>query len=371
MNPTGSQCQSPHVCQVPHERQTPHVGQPTGIGARAVSTLRDNRGGGFLRLPRAISRGLGGVFALCLGAMAVLVGSPGCGGGLGNDDDQVPSAADLDDDGYNADVDCDDTDVNSAPSMSEQCDGKDNNCDGTIDEGLDQDNDSDGYSACPSINHLDPDCNDALDTDFPGAEEICDGHDNNCDGQVDEGFDQDADGVSSCATPADCDDMSSTVAPGAEERCDALDNNCNGQVDEGLPGDSYEPNDSREAPSELGTVGAEPLRIVAAVSATSDLDWYRFELSSSSPATRLRVRLENLPSGADYAVSLFAGEAEAAVGVTDTVPGETPEYVLELAQLPTVPDQFHVQVAWRQGTYGCPPYTLVLSLEADSPVRER
>ena len=43
------------------------------------------------------------------------------------------------------------------------------------------------------------DCADGSDAVHPGATEICNGKDDNCDGKIDEGFDQDNDGTPSCA----------------------------------------------------------------------------------------------------------------------------------------------------------------------------
>ncbi|MEM9069118.1 MAG: MopE-related protein [Myxococcota bacterium] len=60
-------------------------------------------------------------------------------------------------------------------------------------------------------------------------EERCDGFDNDCDGFVDEGFDQDGDGVSSCS--GDCDDGDAAVFPGAPESCDGVDRNCDGALE--------------------------------------------------------------------------------------------------------------------------------------------
>lgn len=106
-----------------------------------------------------------------------------------------------------------------------------------------------GYSALPG------DCNDQSDVVFPGNLEICDGLDNNCDGNVDEQaqnavqcfVDGDGDEIGigvpfqACACPAgystitgDCLDTQASVHPGAEESCDGLDNDCDGQLDEGV-----------------------------------------------------------------------------------------------------------------------------------------
>ena len=61
-----------------------------------------------------------------------------------------------------------------------------------------------------------------------------------------DGFGDDATGVEQCAQPAntvtiggDCDDADSTIYPGATELCDGFDNNCNGVSDEGLIFNTY------------------------------------------------------------------------------------------------------------------------------------
>jgi uncharacterized protein (TIGR02145 family) len=90
----------------------------------------------------------------------------------------------------------------------------------------DIDYDNDGYSVNQG------DCDDANAQVNPGATEIEDGVDNDCDGDIDEGFDVDGDGYS--VNQGDCDDANSNVFPGAPELEDGIDNDCDGEIDEGF-----------------------------------------------------------------------------------------------------------------------------------------
>ncbi len=74
------------------------------------------------------------------------------------------------------------------------------------------------------------DCDDANPTVHPDGAEACDGLDNDCDTLVDEGFDTDGDGLTSCG--GDCDDLDAFRHPGASERCNGLDDDCDLAVDE-------------------------------------------------------------------------------------------------------------------------------------------
>jgi hypothetical protein len=159
-------------------------------------------------------------------------------------------------------------------------DDKDNDCNGLTDEPgaggctnyyLDNDGDGFGVGAANTSNCLcnDPgigyskfgnDCNDMSTQFHPGAVEICNNVDDNCNGETDESgskgctvyyHDLDGDGFgssndSSCMCKSkqtsewilqtgDCDDTPGSGAkihPGVDEACDAVDNNCNGKTDE-------------------------------------------------------------------------------------------------------------------------------------------
>lgn len=201
----------------------------------------------------------------------------------------VNLSVDLDNDGWGGDQttclckiqpgyvtksgDCNDADNKISPQGTETCNSVDDDCDGQIDEisalgcqkfYLDTDNDTFGVAAdslclCqPTDNYVATvpgDCNDTLFNIHPMAVELCDGFDNNCNGQADEGvkttyyIDVDNDGhgavyntKEACQTPlgytdlgGDCNDFNPTIFPSASELCDKTDNNCNGTVDEGLP----------------------------------------------------------------------------------------------------------------------------------------
>ena len=104
--------------------------------------------------------------------------------------------------GYVVDTsDCDDGNSAVNPAAVESCNGLDDNCDGTIDEGMPeytyfQDGDGDGHgveestvTACsvpPGYSELSDDCDDTDDFTYPGAYEFCDGEDDDCNGLVDD-----------------------------------------------------------------------------------------------------------------------------------------------------------------------------------------
>jgi Putative metal-binding motif len=114
-------------------------------------------------------------------------------------------------------------------------------CDGLPAESAGPDDDGDGYTLC-AASASDVDCNDQFDAIFPGAGEVCNGLDDNCDGTADEDdppgiacpvFGQVGacrDGVTSCATlPLVCEQ---TVFPVEEVACNGVDDDCDGSLDE-------------------------------------------------------------------------------------------------------------------------------------------
>lgn len=176
------------------------------------------------------------------------------------------SSVDNDGDGFSALNDCNDNDASIHPGAAEVCNGVDDNCDGQADEGVQltfyADNDNDGFgNAAVTTNACTPppgyvpdpsDCDDANAATNPDAAEVCNGIDDNCNGTVDEGVQQtfyadaDNDGfgnfnssVLACSPPpnyvsnsSDCNDANGSVNPDAADVCNGTDDNCNGQVDE-------------------------------------------------------------------------------------------------------------------------------------------
>ncbi len=228
----------------------------------------------------------------------------------------TPEPLDRDRDGVTADVDCDDGDGFVFPGALEVCDGRDNDCDGAIDDADSDtvalrwylDPDGDGYAddVEPVLACVAPegpwtrqrgDCAPDDPDVHPDQPDGCDGVDTDCDGLVDEDpdrirfVDNDEDGygtveVATCdpqgtaASGGDCDDADPTVSPEGAEICNGIDDDCDGLVDDDDPdvdAPTWHPDEDADSFGVEGTVawvGCSPPNAFWALSAgdCDDLD---------------------------------------------------------------------------------------------------
>ena len=216
--------------------------------------------------------------------------------------------------------DCDDANGTVHPTATEACNDRDDDCDGAVDEEVgmtflrDDDGDDFGVTgdtveACtaeaPYTATAGGDCDDSMVGVFPGATEVCNGADDDCDGMMDEGLmvtyyrDADGDGhgdsgmtTLACADAdgwvtdnSDCDDNDARSFPGASEICDGRDNDCSEgggpAVSEDADGDGH------------GPAGAPCLTVVGSI----PLDDCRDDIASVNPGNFAFATEAACPSG--------------------------------------------------------------------------
>jgi hypothetical protein len=193
---------------------------------------------------------------------ACRAGSPACGGAGCDEATRFCEGClepDRDHDGHDR-VECGGRDCDDADALiprDELCDPDDvdEDCDATTVGTRDFDRDGHVDASCCNVAGDDiscgTDCNDRDVAVYPGATEICDGRDQDCDGRIDEDagqtyyrdFDRDGYGTTEtmiacsmptgwASDPGDCNDMAAAVNPASTESCDGRDNDCNGVVDD-------------------------------------------------------------------------------------------------------------------------------------------
>ncbi len=215
---------------------SPPTDQPCYSGPPSTGSAGPCHGG----TRDCVDGGAGYAWTACEGE--VLPEDEVCGDGVDQDcdgtaDDGCGPPPDGDGDGYTVfEGDCDDADPGRSPAADEACNGLDDNCDGTVDEGcaceLGATQDcytgptaSRGYPPCAAGTQTCEGASEffrwtACEGEVVPALEVCDGRDNDCDGEVDERGAIGANGCGECVFE--------------ETACDGVDDDCDGMVDEGL-----------------------------------------------------------------------------------------------------------------------------------------
>ncbi|MBI5509598.1 MAG: putative metal-binding motif-containing protein [Deltaproteobacteria bacterium] len=217
--------------------------------------------------------------------------------------------------------DCDDDNAAAYPGAVERCDGVDNNCDGLVDEGFRVGRLCAAAAGGCGRNVCADDGASAVceaTTDLP-APEICDDQDNDCDGQIDEGFGLGA----SCDTGVgECHQSGLTICNAAHtgvlcsakggtpqtEICDGKDNDCDGQIDEGISESCLDchGNVIGERTCSAGVLGVCPVATEICDGIDNDCDNQTDEACTVPP-----TRFVRFVSGL-RAEEFYAGEATAA-----------------------------------------------------------
>lgn len=266
----------------------------------------------------------------------------------------VTACEDADKDGVtDCDGDCNENDDTVYPGAAELCDGKDQDCDGQADDGL-VDTDKDAYPDCRDNcpNKSNPNQSD-LDSDLVG--DACD----NCpeDANPDQ-TDSDGNGLGDACIP---------------ELCNGIDDNNDGQIDEDF-WDAYEPNNSLQAAADLGDHnGAETpvtFAITANIHGSADSDFYHLflldDFALGADQFYLLTTLSGIPQGTDYDLYIYWDDPEDGkdeikmVGSSTKAGSSTESYSVPGRSGPEDGGDYWIEVRWVYGTICDQNYTLTI-----------
>jgi len=157
--------------------------------------------------------------------------------------------------------------------------------------------------------------------------------------------DWDADGDGWTPNEGDCDDANAGVNPGAPEICNDVDDDCDGSINEGM-GDSFEPNES--SPTWLGAMDGDGFCVyyLGYISGSADFqslsatlhspdDWDLYSFSTTDDITDcldesgygIQVTLSSIPYGHDYALELYWVDGGDVLLASSDNPGSASESV--------------------------------------------
>lgn len=266
----------------------------------------------------------------------------------------VTACEDADKDGVtDCDGDCNEADDTVYPGAAELCDGKDQDCDGVADDGL-VDTDKDAYPDCRDNcpNKSNPNQSD-LESD--GVGDACD----NCpeDANPDQA-DSDGNGQGDACVP---------------DLCNGIDDNGDGQIDEDY-WDSYEPNNVIEGAADLGDHNGVDTVVTYTFSANmhgaADDDFYHLYLlddfALGADQFYFKTTLTDIPAGNDYDLYIYWDDPvdetnEIKMVGSSTKAGTSSEtYTVPGRSGPEDGGDYWIEVRWVYGTTCDQSYTITI-----------